>query len=81
MISNGYDLHFTKFRAGVFRNNQLVHKGRLDPSTNLFTIDLADMIAPSHNSVDLSFSSLPLVNTATKASLSSRKVLDVLWLH
>jgi len=81
MISNGYDLHFTKSGAGVFHNSQLVHKGQLDPSTNLFTINLADLIAPSHLDPNLSVPSFLSTHSASTSSLTARKTLDILWLH
>jgi hypothetical protein len=79
LISNGYDLHFTKCGAGIFRNNQQIHKGSLDPVSNLFIIDLLDLVPPPPPSVATNPTpSLPQVNTTTKTSISTRKVLDIL---
>jgi hypothetical protein len=78
MISNGYELHFTQSGAGIFRQNQLIHKGSLDPVSKLFTIDLLDLVP---RVPDIPAPSCPQVNSTTKPFLSSRKVLEILWLH
>jgi len=78
MISNGYELHFTQSGAGIFRQNQLIHKGTLDPVSKLFIIDLLDLVP---RVPDILTSSLPQVNSTTKPVLSPRKVLEILWLH